>query len=75
MLFLTWKASGADPYQLYNGLDASYRPIGQPDAEPRPPRFPERVRCFIYAMASYARELERTDLAQAIQGKMQRGGL
>lgn len=59
MLFFTWKASGTDPYRLYNGLDESYRPLGQPDAEPRPPRFPERLRTFLYACGMYAHELDR----------------
>lgn len=75
MLFFAWKTAGSDPYRMYNGLGADYRPESDPNAEPRPPQFPERVRCFIYACASYARELERSDLQAAISGKMQRGSL
>lgn len=73
MLFYTWKASGADPYRIYNGLDTDYRPLGQPDAAPRPPRFPERVRAFVYACGLYARELERKDAAMAAGGQGARG--
>lgn len=31
MLFLAWRYGGEDPYKLYNGLDADYRPLGHPD--------------------------------------------
>ncbi len=68
MIFYAWKASGADPYRLYNGLDEHYRPLSDPNGEPRPPQFPERVRQFIYACGAYARELERTDLRELVQG-------
>jgi hypothetical protein len=75
MLFYVWKASGADPYKLYNSLGDDYRPLAVPDAEPRPPQFPERVRTFIYACGLRVRELEREDadrqamlIAKAIGG-------
>lgn len=58
MLFHVWRASGADPYRTYNGLDEHYRPLHDPAAAPRPPQFPERCRMFLYACGSYARELE-----------------
>lgn len=76
MLFYTWKASGQDPYRLYNGLDDDYRPMGDPSAERRPPQFPERVRAFIYACAMYARELDRKDRMEQAQatGVVSRGG-
>lgn len=58
MLFNVWRASGADPYRTYNGLDEQYRPLHDLTADPRPPLFPERVRVFLYACGVYARELE-----------------
>jgi hypothetical protein len=50
-LWAAWHYGGADPYRLYNMLDEAYRPIGQPDAEPRPPRFPDRLQRFMYGLA------------------------
>lgn len=64
MLFYLWKQSGADPYKVYNGLGPDYRPLHDPAAEPRPPRFPQRVKAFLYACGKYARELERRDLVE-----------
>lgn len=49
-------------------LDEDYRPIGEPDAEPMPPRFPGRVRYFIYGCAEQA---FREDLKLA-GGKVQK---
>lgn len=43
--------SGRDPYRVYHGLDEQYRPIGDPDGEPRPPRHPARQRALTFAMA------------------------
>jgi hypothetical protein len=60
-LFLVWKASGTDPYRLYNGLDEDYRPLGDPTAPRRPPLYPERVRAFLYACGERAREMEIED--------------
>ena len=76
MLFHTWRASGADPYCVYNGLTGDFRPLHDPTQAPRPPKFPERVRAFVYACAMYARELEVKDrqaMTQAI-AKAVRGG-
>lgn len=67
MLCFSMMELGADPYRLYNGLGDDYRPLGQPDAEPRPPQFPERVRAFVYACAMYARELARKDRMEQAQ--------
>lgn len=76
MLFYAWQQAGTDPYQLYNDLDADYRPIGQPNADPRPPQFPERVKAVVYAFAMYARELARKDAMEQAQatGHVARGG-
>jgi hypothetical protein len=64
-----------DPYRLYNGLGEDYRPLGQPDAAPRPPRFPERVRAFLYACGAHYREQQRKDMQEVVQAlsKMMRG--
>jgi hypothetical protein len=61
MLAFSMMELGVDPYRLYNSLDEQYRPLHQPGADPRPPQFPERVRAFTYAVANYARELNRKD--------------
>jgi hypothetical protein len=58
VLFLSWRGAAHDPYRLYNGLDEFYRPLGHPDAEPRPPRFPSRIRHFVYGCALANQELD-----------------
>ena len=47
-MFLAWRYGGEDPYRTYNGLDADYRPLGQPHEEPRAPKYPTRLRMFLY---------------------------
>lgn len=47
-------------------LDQDYRPIGEPDAEPRPPAYPERVKAFELACGLYALEL---DIKMAAAGR------
>jgi hypothetical protein len=58
MLFLAWRYGGEDPYKTYNGLDADYRPLGHPDQEPRLPRYPSRLRHFLYGAGLFAAEIE-----------------
>lgn len=47
-----------NPYQLYNGLDDAFRPLGHPEDPPCPPPFPSRVRYFIYGCAMAAADHE-----------------
>jgi hypothetical protein len=58
MLFLAWRYGSEDPYRLYNGLDVVYRPLGHPEEEPRPPRYPTRLRHFLYGAGLFAAEVE-----------------
>jgi hypothetical protein len=55
-LFLAWRYGNEDPYRLYHGLDAFYRPQGGGD--PKPPPNPDRLRNFIFGMARCAEEME-----------------
>jgi len=66
MLFLAWRYGGEDPYRLYNGLDGNFRPLGYPEADPAPPRYPTRLRHFLYGCGLYALEGE-AKLASARQ--------
>lgn len=47
-MFLAWRYGGEDPYRTYNGLGEDYRPLGQPQEEPRLPTYPSRLRMFLY---------------------------
>lgn len=67
LLAVAWRHSGMDPYRLYHGLDESYRPWGDPAAEPSPPAFPTRVKSFIYACGVFAEE-EAVERAAAMSG-------
>jgi hypothetical protein len=58
MLFLAWRYGGEDPYRTYNGLDGDYRPLGHSEMEPRPPRYPSRLRHFVYGAGLYAADIE-----------------
>lgn len=72
MLFHVWSVSGADPYQVFNGLDTAYRPLHDPSLPARPPQFPERVRAFLYACGLFSREIAQKDaaaMAKAMRGK------
>jgi len=62
MVYLAWRYGNADVFALYNGLDDSYRPLGPPDARPRPPRFSSRLRHFVYGCGLFAADQE-TELA------------
>jgi hypothetical protein len=54
LLYLAWRASGCDPYATYNGLGRDFRPLGHPELPPRPPRYPSRIRHFIYGLGMAA---------------------
>jgi hypothetical protein len=69
MLFLAWRYGGEDPYRLYNGLDADYRPLGHPDELSRPPRYPSRLRHFLYGAGLFASEIEAKLAAGATGAK------
>lgn len=59
MLFLAWRYGGnTDVYALYNGLDETYRPLGHPDEEPRPPQYPTRLRHFLYGAGLFAMDMD-----------------
>jgi hypothetical protein len=58
MLFLAWRYGREDPYRLYNGLDADYRPLGHPEEEPRPPRYPTRLRHFLYGAGLFGMDMD-----------------
>jgi hypothetical protein len=67
LIFNVWRTTGQDPYQLYNELDTSYRPVDDPSQPPRPPRFPERVRLFLYACGQRQFQLEEERLMRQAQ--------
>ncbi len=49
-MWAAWHYGGEDPYRLYNMLDVDYRPVGNPEAAPRPPRYPDRLQRFMYGL-------------------------
>lgn len=51
---LAWRYGGEDPWRLYNALDADYRPLEHPERPPMRPRYPTRLRSFMYACAEMA---------------------
>lgn len=71
-LYAAWRFGGADPYRTFNSLDADYRPIGDRDAEPRPPPSPWRIRMFTYGCAMYAQEEEVQKVAAMSGGSVTR---
>lgn len=76
LLAVAWRHAGSDPYRLYHQLDASYRPVGAPDAPATPPAYPNRVKTFIYAAAVFAEEeaIERVRI-QAGVGAARKAGM
>jgi len=56
MLFLAWRYGGDDPYRTYNGLGEDYRPLGHPELPAHPPRYPTRLRHFVYGCGLFAAE-------------------
>lgn len=62
-----------NPYCAYHGLEADFRPIGHPEADPQPPAWPFRLRMFLYGCAMYAAEHEAR-LAGAKQATKMGGG-
>jgi hypothetical protein len=67
MLFLAWRYGKEDPYRLYNGLDADYRPLGHPEEVSRPPQYPTRLRHFLYGAGLFGMEMD-TKLANSGAG-------
>lgn len=57
-MFAAWRYGGEDPWRLYNLLDAAYRPLANPTRAPVRPKFPMRVRAFMYACARAALIME-----------------
>lgn len=57
-LFCAWRYGGEDPWRLYHGLDAEYRLLRAPDRPPVRPKFPSRVKAFMYACAEVAANME-----------------
>lgn len=64
MIFNVWRTTGQDPYQLYNELTPDYRPVYDPKQDPRPPKFPERIRLFLYAAGSRQFQIEEERLTR-----------
>jgi hypothetical protein len=71
LIFNVWRTTGQNPYCLYNELDSSYRPVHDPEQPPRPPRFPERVRLFLYACGARQFQIEEERLVR--QARMMAG--
>jgi hypothetical protein len=57
-LWACWRYGNEHPYLVYNDLGPDYRPIGEPDAEPRYPPHLARVKAFVYACGLYAHEVD-----------------
>ena len=56
-----WRYGGGDwtlPFRVYHGLDAHFRPVGEPDAPARPIRYVERYRHLLYGFAKAAAIIE-----------------
>lgn len=53
-MYAAWRYGEADPFALYHGLGADYRPLTDPSAPRRLPTFPGRVKLFIYGLGLYA---------------------
>lgn len=53
---MAWLHGGNDPYLTYHGFDEDCRPLGNPEADPSPPAYPQRVKTFLYACALWAEE-------------------
>lgn len=49
-LWTAWHYGGKDPFRLYRMLDDDYRPMWNPSLEAERPRYPERVRRFMYGL-------------------------
>lgn len=57
-LYCAWRYGGEDPWKTYNLLDADYRPLWAPDRPPVRPKFPTRLRSFMYACGQVAAKLD-----------------
>ena len=71
MLLALAYSHGSDPYAIYNGLDADYRPLA--GGERKPPPFPSRVRHFVYGCAIYLADREEKLGGVKKQARVMRG--
>jgi hypothetical protein len=57
-LYLAWKHTGGrmDPYRTAHVLDEGYRPLGDPEAAPRPPENHRRIRNVLLGFAAVAED-------------------
>lgn len=58
LLFLAWKHTGgrADPFRMAHVVGEDYRPLDDPEGEPKPPRSHRRIRNVIFAFAAVAED-------------------
>lgn len=58
LIFTAWRYGGEDPWRLYNDLDGDYRPLADPERPAVRPKYPVRVRHFVYACGAVAAMIE-----------------
>lgn len=54
LLYCGWRYGGEDPWRLRHMLDSDYRRVADPSLPAVRPRYPGRVRSFMYACAKVA---------------------
>lgn len=57
-MFFAWRYGSEEPWRLYNGLDSDYRRLHDPALPAVRPRYPDRLRAFMYGCGKAAAIME-----------------